>query len=129
MSKILVILWSYLAQDRVHETGKFIWQLSNYSVTKKISVGFGVLTVVVMKNSIFWDITRLSPLKVNRPFGGTCRLQLQVRRISQARWEYESGAKQSSIDFQTTLCYVPEDRNLQGRLFSEDLVTDCERRT
>jgi hypothetical protein len=33
----------------------------------------------------FWDITLCSPLKVNRHFGGTCRLHLQGRRISQAR--------------------------------------------
>jgi hypothetical protein len=34
-------------------------------------VGFEVLTAVVMKNTIFWDITPCSPLKVNRRFGGT----------------------------------------------------------
>jgi hypothetical protein len=28
-------------------------------------VGFEVLTAVVMKSSIFWDITSCSPLKVN----------------------------------------------------------------
>jgi hypothetical protein len=28
--------------------------------------GFEVLTPVVMKNNIFWDITPCSPLKVNR---------------------------------------------------------------
>jgi hypothetical protein len=36
------------------------------------------------KYSIFWDITPCSLLKVNRRFGGTCRLHLQGRRISQA---------------------------------------------
>jgi hypothetical protein len=40
------------------------------------------LTAVVMTNPIFWDITQCSPLKVNRCFGGTCRLHLQGRRIS-----------------------------------------------
>jgi hypothetical protein len=30
-----------------------------------------VLTVVVVKNSIFWDVTLGSSLKVNRRFGGT----------------------------------------------------------
>jgi hypothetical protein len=38
-----------------------------------------------LKSSIFWDITPCSPLKVNRRFGGTCRLHIQGRRISQAR--------------------------------------------
>jgi hypothetical protein len=40
---------------------------------------------VVMKNILFWDITPCSPLKVNPLFGGTYRLHLQGRRISQAR--------------------------------------------
>jgi hypothetical protein len=34
-------------------------------------VAFEVLTAVVMKSSIFWDITPCSPLKVNRSFGET----------------------------------------------------------
>jgi hypothetical protein len=36
--------------------------------------GFEVLTAVVMKSSIFWDITSCSPFKANRRFGGKCRL-------------------------------------------------------
>jgi Na+-transporting NADH:ubiquinone oxidoreductase subunit NqrF len=52
--------------------------LNNY-----YSVGFTVLTAVVMKSSIFGDIRTCTPLKVNRHFGGPCRLQLQGR--SQAR--------------------------------------------
>jgi hypothetical protein len=37
-------------------------------------VGFEVLTAVVMKSTIFWDIMPCSLLKVNRRFGGTYRL-------------------------------------------------------
>jgi hypothetical protein len=48
-------------------------------------VGFMVLTDVVMKSFVFWDITPRSPLKVYRGFGGICRLHLQGRRIRQAR--------------------------------------------
>jgi hypothetical protein len=33
-------------------------------------VGFEVLTAVVMKSTIFWDITPCSPLSANRRFGG-----------------------------------------------------------
>jgi hypothetical protein len=36
-----------------------------------ITVGFEVLTALVTKSAIFWDITPRSPLKVNRRFGGT----------------------------------------------------------
>jgi hypothetical protein len=55
-----------------------------------LRVGFEFLTAVVMKSSIFWDITPCSPLKVNWRFGGTCRLHLQGRKISRARNQRES---------------------------------------
>jgi hypothetical protein len=44
---------------------------------------------------MFWNITASSPMKVNRSFGGTSRLHLQGRRISQtgnqseSRWQAE----------------------------------------
>jgi hypothetical protein len=47
-------------------------------------VGFEVLTPVVMKSTIFWDMTPWSPLSVNRCFGLTYRLHLQGWRISRA---------------------------------------------
>jgi hypothetical protein len=50
-----------------------------------INVGLEVLKAVVMKNSIFWDVKLCGPLKVNGSFGGTCRLHLQCRSISQVR--------------------------------------------
>jgi hypothetical protein len=37
---------------------------------KSINVGFEVLTAVIMKNSIFWDIIWCNPVKINRRFGG-----------------------------------------------------------
>jgi hypothetical protein len=46
-------------------------------------VGLEFLTPVVIKSSVFWDMTPCSPLKTNRRFGGTCRLHLQGRRIQQ----------------------------------------------
>jgi hypothetical protein len=46
-----------------------------YMRIKFFLVRFEVITAVVMKSTIFWDITPYSPLKVNRRFGGTCRLQ------------------------------------------------------
>jgi hypothetical protein len=49
-----------------------------------------VLTAVVMKSSIFWDITLCSPLKVNQRLGGTCHLHVQDRRISQERNQHEA---------------------------------------
>jgi hypothetical protein len=40
--------------------------------TEKGIKEFVVLTAVVMKSNIFWDIMPCSPLKVNRRFGETC---------------------------------------------------------
>jgi hypothetical protein len=39
---------------------------------------------------MFWDVALCCPLKVNQGFGRTCRLQLQGRRISQARKQREA---------------------------------------
>jgi hypothetical protein len=48
-------------------------------------VGFEVLTPMVVKSTIFWNIALCSPLKGNQRFGGTYRLHLQGRIISCAR--------------------------------------------
>jgi hypothetical protein len=63
-----------------------------------IWIGFEVLTAVVMKNSVFWDLTLCSPFKVNQHFGRTCRLHLQGRRISQERNQYKADSKQSRFN-------------------------------
>jgi hypothetical protein len=62
-------------------------------------LGFEVLTAVVMKSFIFWDITACSLLKANLRCLGTYRFHLQGRRISQARNQREAGGKQSSTDY------------------------------
>jgi hypothetical protein len=74
---------------------------------------------------IFWDITTCSPLKVNRWFGGTCRLYVQGRRISQARNQRETWQQaellatffsETSIHFQLiTRRYNPADRTHHNR--------------
>jgi hypothetical protein len=45
-------------------------------------VGFEVLTAVVMKSIIFWDIAPCGPLSVNRRFGGTYYLHLEGLKTS-----------------------------------------------
>jgi hypothetical protein len=50
---------------------------------------------LIMKCSIFWDITLYSLLKGSRRFGGTCRHHLQGRRVSHAGNQRETGSKQS----------------------------------
>jgi hypothetical protein len=91
--------------------------------------------VVVMKNSIFWDIMQCNPLTVNRHFGGTCCFHLQGQRISQARKQalpatcfmlvsclaYSFTLKMEvtcpsevSVDFQQTAWhYITKDRTFQ----------------
>jgi hypothetical protein len=44
-----------------------------------------------LKSFVFWDTLPYSSLKLNRRFGGTCRLYLENGRISQARKQCESG--------------------------------------
>jgi hypothetical protein len=59
---------------------------------------------VMLKSSIFKDITPCSSSRVSRRFGGTCRLYLQCRRISQARNQHEADSKLGScLAYSSTL--------------------------
>jgi hypothetical protein len=49
--------------------------------------GLEVVTAMVMKNSIFWDITACSSLKVNRRFGRTCLHLQQSKTPAWSRWQ------------------------------------------
>jgi hypothetical protein len=100
-----------------------------------------VLTAVVVKGFIFWEITPCGRVRDNRHFGGACHFHLQGWRISQARNRRDTGCKLSYagfllglffnlmmeamfsskmlVDFQqTTQCYIPEDKILISVLFS-----------
>jgi hypothetical protein len=59
------------------------YRLRNYA-------GFEVVAPVVMKITIFWNITPCSPLKVNLCSGAIRCLHLQARRRSHARNQRES---------------------------------------
>jgi hypothetical protein len=63
-------------------------QYVNGGLTSPTSYFF--ISTISNKDFIFWDITPSSMLKVRWRFGGTCRLPLQDRRISQARNQRES---------------------------------------
>jgi hypothetical protein len=64
-------------------------------MTSQQQAGFEVLTAVVMKISVFRDITICILVKVSQCFGGTYHLLLQDQRVSQARDQYEAGGKQN----------------------------------
>jgi hypothetical protein len=72
----------------------------------KAETGFKVLIAVVIKTSIFWDITPCNQLKVNRRFGGTRHFNLQCRRMIEARNQHESRwqAQQASKAFIVVFC-------------------------
>jgi hypothetical protein len=85
---------------------------------------FEVFTEVVIKSTVFWNITLCSPLNVNRRFGGKYRLHIQGRRISRARNQRESRwqaysctlkmeaicSSETLVDIQrTTRRYISED--------------------
>jgi hypothetical protein len=61
-------------------------------------VGFEVLTAVVMKSSILWNITHCSPLKINLRFRGTYASIFRV-----------SGCYLLHIGFLVALFFDPED--------------------
>jgi hypothetical protein len=82
----LILIRKYIRQIFIYT--EFTIELLRY-------VGFEVLTAVVMKCSIFWDVTLSSPLKLKGCFGGTCHLHLQGLRISRTgneraiKWQAE----------------------------------------
>jgi hypothetical protein len=65
------------------KAGRLAKYMSVMPYKKMAGVEFEVLTAVVVKVSVFWDIIKCSLLKVNRRLGQICRLHLQGRRISQ----------------------------------------------
>jgi hypothetical protein len=111
--------------------------LPDTALQKWFEVEVDVPTAVVMKNSIFWNITPCRLLKVNRCFGVTFRLHLQGRRTSQIRNQHKAESKQifilvsflassstlnievtrsfeTLVDFQhSTWRYIPEDIIIQ----------------
>jgi hypothetical protein len=68
------------------------YRLLQWSLVLYECVESEVLTAVVMKSRIFWDINPCSPLKVKRHFGETYRLHLQhqiswVKCQRESRWQ------------------------------------------
>jgi hypothetical protein len=87
-------------------------------------VGVVVITTVVLKSSVFWDITPCSPLKVNRCFGGACRWFFAWLILSTLKME-ATCSSETSVELQRTIrrC-IPEDRTLCWNVY---LQQDAER--
>jgi hypothetical protein len=56
----------------------------------------------------FWNLLPFSPIKVSRCFGGTHYLNLQGRRVSQARKQHEACSKESSSTMMMEAIYSTE---------------------
>jgi hypothetical protein len=95
---------------RLHLYGR---KLSKKPAWKQLARMFEELQVSINKSTVFWDLTRCSPLSVNRRFGGTYRLHLHGRKnklSNKPAWKHVA-----SSDFQrTTRRYISEDGTLHN---------------
>jgi hypothetical protein len=84
-----------------------VWQmmitLIRYGTFSQMTCNAMIETCSCLKSSVPWDITPCNPLKVSRRLGGTYRLHLQGRRISQA------GNQQKAVRALLVLVFYPED--------------------
>jgi hypothetical protein len=80
-------------------------------------VGCEVLTVVVMKSTIFWDITLCNPLKVIAELSLPPAFMLVSCLAYSLTLKMEAiYSSEMSVDFQwTTQHYIPEDSTLRPR--------------
>jgi hypothetical protein len=87
------------------------------------------------KNSVFWEITPCSPLKVNQHLGRTCRLHLQGRRLSKARnWHEASRMKikrfvANSAIFFTLVSYLAYSSTIKIETCYSETSVDLQRTT
>jgi hypothetical protein len=51
---------------------------------------------LAMNSIVFWDIILHNLFKIDRCFGGICRLHIQNRMISQVRNQHQAGNKKST---------------------------------
>jgi hypothetical protein len=88
------------------------WPLcTHFRIVTITKVGFQVLTAMVIKISIFWDIMLCSMLKVKWCFRRKCSLHLQDQQASEAKNQHEADSKQSLISrLVPTKCWVTFNR-------------------
>jgi hypothetical protein len=94
----------YAGSENAAKVRRLKWVLRMTAVLHN-RVGFEVRTAVVIKSTIFWDITPCSILKVNRRFGGIYRLHLQGRKISRVRNHLESWWPAETSAFPIVSCF------------------------
>lgn len=76
--------------------GSGTWDAESLDSINREYVAFQVLTTVVMKSSIFWDVTPSSLMKVYQHFRGTYCLILKVEE-KQTIYQHEAGIRQTLL--------------------------------
>jgi hypothetical protein len=106
-------------------------KLNTYGIKKNLTVGPEVITAVVMKSSIFWDIKLHNLLKVNNPFqknkpplssgsrnkpgNAICFMLVSCLAFSLTLKMEATSSVKTLGDFEWTICcYITEDRTLQN---------------
>jgi hypothetical protein len=72
--KLCTLMWRKLLERKMGMVLKCV------ACIQEAYIGSEVLAAVVMNNSIFWDVTPCSPLKVNRRFEGIPKLHVPPKR-------------------------------------------------
>jgi hypothetical protein len=83
-----------------------------------ISFYICAVEIEARKRSILWDIMKCSQLKVNRRFGGTYRLQLQVEEEAEQEISVKTGGEQN-------LCLPPVFTMVSCSAFSSIFKTEA----
>jgi hypothetical protein len=76
-------------------------------------VGFKVLTAVVMKTFIFWDITLCIRLKLRQSLRYVCFMLIPYLACSSTLKMEAICSSETSVFFNRTTCRIPGDRILQ----------------
>jgi hypothetical protein len=86
-------------------------KLNTHRIKKNLTAGLEVITAVVMKSSIFWDIMMHSLLKINNPFqknnpslsSGSKNKLLYHRRQNSLKFNYEHLLAENVLSYQFCL--------------------------
>jgi hypothetical protein len=99
------LLWYPKPVLHVTATVRLFIALSSFCLITFKHAESEVLTAIVRKSSLLWNVTPCSPVNFNVSFGGTFHLHHHCWRVSQARNQDEAGSFNRN-----TWQYILEDR-------------------
>jgi hypothetical protein len=101
---------AHSTSDRSDDVRRFDGREILFDAESKYFVRFDVLTAVVVKSSVFWDMTPCSLLKGNRCLLAICFMLISCLVYSSALKMEATCSSEASTEFQrTTWRYIPED--------------------